>query len=65
MKGTVKFFDEMKNFGFIEPDDGEKDLFVHRSDVEGGSLKEGDRVEFESEAGERGPKAANVKIIEE
>jgi len=64
MKGTVKFFNNMKNYGFIEPDEGEEDLFVHRNDIESGTLNEGDRVEFETEQGEKGPKAVNVKTIE-
>lgn len=65
MKGTVKFFNNMKNYGFIEPEGGGEDLFVHRSDVEGGPLSEGDMVEYESEEGEKGPRAINVKNIEE
>ncbi|MGM0509653.1 MAG: cold-shock protein [Thermoplasmatota archaeon] len=64
MKGTVKFFNNMKNYGFIEPDEGEEDLFVHRNDIESGTLNEGDRVEFETEQGEKGPKAVDVKTIE-
>ena len=61
MKGTVKFFNEMKGFGFIAGEDGEE-YFVHQSGLaEGTSLKEGDAVEFEVEQGDRGPKAANVK----
>ncbi len=64
MKGTVKFFDEQKNFGFIEPDEGEEDCFVHRSEIEGMTLNEGDRVEFEREQGEKGPQAVNVKKID-
>ncbi len=65
MKGTVKFFDPLKGYGFIEPDDHWKDHFVHRNDlVEGVALDKGDRVEFESERGERGFKAVNVKVIE-
>lgn len=64
MKGTVKFFNEMKNFGFIQPDEGDKDVFVHRSDLEGiNFLKEGDLVEFEVGEGEKGPKAINVKKL--
>ncbi|MFO7991393.1 MAG: cold shock domain-containing protein [Thermoplasmata archaeon] len=64
MRGKVKFYNTMKNFGFIEPDEGDEDLFVHRSDIEGNYLKEGDEVEFESEPGERGPRAVGVKKIE-
>lgn len=61
MKGTVKFFNERKNFGFIEPEEGDEDLFVHRSDVESGTLAEGDEVEFEQEQGDKGPRAVNVE----
>ncbi len=64
MRGTVKFFDERKNYGFIEPEEGDEDLFVHRSDVESESLEEEDVVEFESEEGDKGPKAVNVEIVE-
>ncbi|MFO7791671.1 MAG: cold shock domain-containing protein [Candidatus Saliniplasma sp.] len=64
MKGTVKFFNNMKNYGFIEPDEGDEDLFVHRSDIEGVTLNEGDRVEFETEEGEKGPRAVDVTVIE-
>lgn len=63
MKGTVKFFNEVKNFGFIEPEDGEEDFFVHRSDVVSGSLTEGDEVEFEPEEGDKGPKAVSVEKV--
>lgn len=63
MRGTVKFFNNMKNYGFIEPEEGDEDLFVHRSDVEGDSLNEGDEVEFEVEQGEKGPRAVNVSKI--
>jgi len=64
MKGKVKFYNTMKNFGFIEPNEGDEDLFVHRSDIEGNYLSEGDEVEFESEEGERGPRAVNVKKLD-
>lgn len=64
MQGTVKFFNNMKNYGFIEPDEGDEDLFVHRSDLEGTSIEEEDRVEFDVEEGEKGPKAVNVRKIE-
>ncbi|MFO8110569.1 MAG: cold-shock protein [Thermoplasmata archaeon] len=63
MKGKVKFFNTMKNFGFIQPDEGDDDLFVHSSDIDGGFLREDDRVEFDSEQGEKGPRAVNVKKI--
>lgn len=64
MEGTVKFFNDLKNYGFIEPDEGDEDLFVHRSGVEGNSISEGDRVEFETEESEKGPRAINVKVID-
>ncbi len=63
MKGTVKFFNDRKNFGFIEPEDGSGDHFVHDSDVERGTLDEGDQVEFESIDGEKGLKALSVKKL--
>lgn len=65
MKGTVKFFNEMKNFGFINGDDG-KSYFVHASALqEGESIKEGDKVSFDAAKGDKGPKAENVKKLEE
>lgn len=63
MKGTVKFFDDRKNYGFIEPEGKGEDHFVHRSDLESSSLDEGDEVEFDSERGEKGPRAVNVKKV--
>ena len=63
VEGTVKFFNRMKNFGFINGDDG-KDYFVHGSGVDGGkTLNEGDRVSFDVVDGDRGPKAENVKLL--
>lgn len=62
VQGTVKFFNRMKNFGFISPDDGE-DVFVHASDIVEGTISDEDRVEFDIEEGEKGPKASNVKKI--
>ena len=60
MKGTVKFFNSMKGFGFIAGEDG-KEYFVHQTGLkEGVSLNENDSVEFEVEQGDRGPKAVNV-----
>ena len=53
----------MKNYAFIEPDEGDEDLFVHRSDLEDATINEGDEVEFEKEMGDKGPRAVNVKKI--
>ncbi len=61
-KGTVKWFNDSKGFGFITPENGE-DVFVHHSAIQADgfkSLSEGDQVEFETEQGEKGLKAANV-----
>jgi len=61
MKGTVKFFNEMKGFGFIAAEDG-SEVFVHQSALEEGvTLHENDEVTFDVEQGDRGPKAVNVK----
>ena len=60
MKGTVKWYNDMKNFGFIEVDNG-KDVFVHKNSLpEGVILREGDSVTFDIEQGEKGPQATNV-----
>ncbi|MCK4670834.1 MAG: cold shock domain-containing protein [Nanoarchaeota archaeon] len=62
MKGKVKFFNEMKGFGFIAADDG-KEYFVHQTGIqEGVVLRENDSVVFDVEQGDRGPKAVNVKL---
>lgn len=64
-KGVVKWFNKDKGFGFIAPDDGGKDIFVHTSNVESSdhSLTEGQRVEFETTTGRKGPEAVNVRSI--
>ena len=62
VQGTVKFFNRMKNFGFISQDDGE-DIFVHSSSIVEGPINEEDRVEFDVEEGDKGLKAANVKKL--
>lgn len=65
--GTVKWFNGQKGYGFITRDDGEKDVFVHYSAIDGQAgfrnLDEGDRVEFEIEQGPKGPAAASVRKI--
>ncbi len=61
--GTVKWFNNSKGYGFITREDGEKDVFVHFSAIQGEgyrSLEEGQRVEFEVESGPKGPQATNV-----
>jgi CspA family cold shock protein len=66
--GTVKWFSDDKGYGFITPDDGAKDLFVHHSNIDGQgfkSLPEGAKVEFESRAGAKGPEATGVRPITE
>ena len=63
--GTVKWFNDKKGFGFIEQENG-PDVFVHHSNIVATgfkSLKEGDRVTFNIEQGEKGPNAVNVKVV--
>src|SRR5215212_7567235 len=64
--GTVKWFNADKGFGFITPDEGSKDLFVHQTDIDRQgyrSLDEGQKVEYESEEGDKGPKAVQVRPL--
>jgi CspA family cold shock protein len=62
--GTVKWFSDEKGFGFITPEDGSKDVFVHQTVIESDgfrSLTEGSKVSFESESDAKGPRATSVK----
>ncbi len=64
--GTVKWFSDEKGYGFITPDDGSKDLFVHFSHIDGEgfkTLREEQRVEYEPQQGQKGPEATSVKPV--
>lgn len=64
--GTVKWFSEQKGYGFITPEDGDKDLFVHYSNIVGEgfrNLQDGQAVEFDAAQGQKGPEAQNVRAV--
>jgi CspA family cold shock protein len=64
--GTVKWFNDEKGYGFIAPDEGDKDLFVHHTNVAGDGFKtlvEGAKVEFERREADKGPEAINVETL--
>ncbi len=60
-EGTVKFFNESKGFGFITPDDGSKDVFVHASGLQD-EISENDKVVYDVQEGKKGPNAVNVRL---
>lgn len=64
LQGTVKFFNDAKGFGFIQPNDGSKDVFVHGTNLGnvGGTLQEGQTVAFEAQQGQKGIEAVNVEL---
>ena len=66
MKGKVKWFNDQKGYGFITPEDGSKDLFVHHSSIQMDGFKtlaENQQVEFDTTESDKGPKAANVRAL--
>ncbi len=62
-KGIVKWFNADKGFGFITPEDGSKDLFVHHSEIQSGTMNDGQAVEYEVRQGQKGPCANKVNAI--
>jgi CspA family cold shock protein len=63
MEGTVKFFNESKGYGFITNDETGKDIFVHVTGLNGGTLEEGDQVEYTEEEGRKGMNATKVRVL--
>ena len=67
-QGKIKFFDSQKGFGFIDPDEGDKDIFVHRNNIENlgydQGFKDGESVEFEVEETDKGLSAINVRSLD-
>ena len=62
--GTVKFFNDGKGFGFITPDDGGRDVFVHANGLNGLDIREGDKVSYDVEEGKKGLNAVNVELLD-
>ena len=63
MEGTVKFFNESKGYGFITNDDTGRDIFVHVTGLNGATINEGDKVEYEEEEGRKGMTATQVRVL--
>ena len=65
VRGVVKWFDEIKNYGFITPDLGKQDIFFHRTDLDSieKTVEKGTRVEYEVGQGPKGPQAKNIRAI--
>ncbi len=64
MEGTVKFFNESKGYGFITNDETGRDIFVHVTGLDGETINEGDKVEYEEVEGRKGINASQVRVIE-